>query len=156
MQGKPTKCEGCPLFDRGRGFVFPDDSSKPTSLVVIGSGVTETDVELNQNFHSQCPSGKRTRYQLEQAGFDLETVRFANVIGCWLPKGTTKDGRAWGNDVPTVEAMGSCWRRWLQPWLGELNPRFLVASGNAARRFLLGPQIGERYNGTINRLERMP
>lgn len=79
---KPKTCEGCPLYEKGHGFVIPLPVSNPT-LLLQAEAPGDKEVETGRPLVGD--SGKWLRYNiLSKAGIDPDRVYMDNTLRCLL------------------------------------------------------------------------
>ncbi len=154
MNPKPKACEGCPAYRWGVGFV-PPEGPLGAKVALVGQGPGEQEAEFDRPFYEGAPSGWRLRNWLRQTRPPLleKACLFTNVVWCWLPK-AKPGGVPKGNRAPTPAEVAYCTARHLLPLFATM-PRLerVVAVGQPAAAFLLGPERArQRFLGTTHRV----
>lgn len=142
---KPAACAGCPLEDRGTGFVPPEG---PTAqLLFVGEAPGFDEAQVGRPFIGAA--GSMFTRLLRLAGIERESVRVGNAIQCAPPK-LWFDARApWYHG-----ALQHC-RQYTQPLLDEGCPVIVPVGATAIRRVLgvHGKHTGpEAFHGTVTTL----
>ena len=153
---KPMRCEGCPAYDWGEGFVTPENQGQPTKFALIGQGPGEGEARYGRPFHPSAPAGRTLSRWLSAAELGREEALITNIVWCWLPA-TRTNGLPKGNREPTQAEITHCRSRHLDPLLKEEGyhneSSFIVAVGAPATRSLTkGEGSMERYMGSMQRI----
>ena len=141
MNERPASCAGCPAHEQGhaRGFVPPTPATGEARWVVVGQGPGQQEAIFGAPFWPQAPAGRMLRAWLHEAGIDLRTVAFANIVQCWLPSTRMAGDLGKGSRPPTADEVRHCYRAHVAAWLlAQPSQAHILAVGAPATRFLLG------------------
>lgn len=120
------ECELCPKLCNNTVHVCMEgDGPENADMLILGEAPGETEDELNRPFVGQAGEFLREDL-LVPAGIPESKVRFSNSNRCHPPK----------NRTPTVTEIKKC-RRYLEAEIRKVNPKVIVAMGNAPLASLL-------------------
>lgn len=132
---KPTKCQGCPLYDTGLGPVDPQmprkvDPDTQTEVVCAPRLVVVSDSPEQQDLDEATPlqgqAGKMLRVWLREAGVRSSHCYATHLVKC-LPPG----------EKLTKEAVNACAERWLVDELQRYPNVTWILAGKAATEWML-------------------
>lgn len=142
MNPRPPSCAGCPAHESGHAVGFVPPTAAPCGearWIVLGQGPGQQEAHFGEPFWPSAPSGRMLRDWLTEAGIDLRTVAFGNVVQCWLPATRMNGDLGKGSRPPTADEVRHCWRAHVGPWLHRTpHAAHILTVGAPATRFLLG------------------
>jgi len=150
-QKKPKSCEGCPLFETGRGFV-PDDIPAEATIVIRGEAPARVECEKGKPFQGQA--GFVLKEWLLKAVPELQValergkVGFSNNLKCWPPEVSNRPYPT--GDTKRV-AEGQCSQ--YTSWPNTVHTAILC--GEHPQRLYFGPEL-EAEDLTSRQLGREP
>lgn len=113
------KCTGCGLYEKGRGPVpFTEGSG---NVAVVGEAPGRTEDALREPFVGKA--GTLLRQYLTDAGMDLTSISFLNVVSCWPDR------------TPHTKEVEAC-RTNLLAQLDFLDPQWILVLGGVAVKAL--------------------
>jgi uracil-DNA glycosylase family 4 len=143
---KPATCQGCPLYERGTGFV-PAEGDHLAPLLFVGEIPGYDEAATGRPFVGAA--GSMLERLFRQVGIDRAQVRIANTAQCTPPKLWFDSRAPWYRG-----ALEHC-RQYVDPVLHEPH-QVIVPMGATAIRHLLGvhgKHTGpEAFHGTVTRL----
>lgn len=113
-RNKPSTCQGCPLYDTGRGFV-PDDIPANAEYIICGEAPARVECEVGKPFQGQA--GFVLKEWLIKAVPELQIalekkkVGFSNNLKCWPPE-VSKRPYPTGDTKRNAEHQCNQYTRW--------------------------------------------
>lgn len=147
MQSKPQICSGCPLANKGQGFVSPRGTVfdwPNIKLLVQGEAPARDEVDEGAAFVGKA--GFWIRHNIfGNAGVPAAQTIFDNTLRCWPPR--NKQGEFYPIGKERIEAEKCC--RQYDVWhLCPLQIPLLVVGGKAGNQYLESEKISD-YHGHI-------
>lgn len=138
---KPKTCEGCPLYESGKGFVRPTVIANSYKLLVLGEAPGRNEVEEGLPFVGASGHWLR-RNVLENCGLREDECVFDNTIRCLL--GNKSGGYPTGKD--RIAAEEQC--RQYDVWAQFPNVPLLLVGAKAIGQYMLDDRVS-RWHGNV-------
>lgn len=144
VRSRIRTCTLCPLHSECAGPVPFSAPPRTPDLLIVGEAPGGSEDRRVEPFVGK--SGQVLRTKLRKAGFDLNTVAFANAVSCRPNVTRTIGGRTRTKDrAPTQDEMDSC-RGNLFDQLEVIGGRYvLLCGGTALRTFRPDLRIGKHH-----------
>ena len=108
MQSKPEGCVGCPLYDKGKGFV-PDKLARHPKYVLIGEAPGKNEIVEGEPFIGKAGFVLKQwlirQVPLLQVAMDRDEVTLANTLRCLPPE---VQGRPYPKGQERLDAESRC------------------------------------------------
>ena len=129
LEDRNRGCAACPLRISASQVVV-SDGDPHSALLIVGEGPGAEEDRDGRPFVGQA--GQLLDRILAAAGIAREDAYLTNVTRCRAPH----------NRTPLPLETATCTGLWLEPQLGLLRPRVVLALGNTAAQYLLGTSQG--------------
>jgi len=121
-------CRSCPLCETRHHIVFGEGTAEHR-IMFVGEGPGRDEDLCGHPFVGKA--GQLLTKILESAGIDRSRVYITNIVKCRPP----------GNRNPLPNEIECC-ERFLLTQIEAIDPKIIVAMGNVAKAFFLGPKVG--------------
>jgi len=136
---KPSTCSGCPLYDKGRGFVTADGTGT-NGVLLLGEAPGATEASQGKPFVGDA--GYQLNRTLERTRMKRDDFRIFNTVNC-QPPNNWLEGAPWEED-----ATRHC-DQYLYKVVAAMRPKVIVPLGNVALDACLGRKGIEALRGYV-------
>lgn len=158
---KPNSCSGCPLNDKGLGFVPDKISKNTTDYVMFGEAPGKQEVAASEPFIGKAGYVLKhwliRAVPLIQLAVEKGRVTYSNVLRCLPPD---VRGRAYPTGLEREQAEACC-----KQYLAPTDAHTIILFGEHPQRFFFGPEleaedasdrrIGREVKGVLGRIGRV-
>ena len=152
MLERPPICQACPAYPHSKAFVPGEGPTNPRAIL-MGQGPGKDEALTGRPFIG--PSGRVLDRWLRRVGLPpREEWYITNTVLCWLPK----------DRAPLAKEVAYCKQA---HWGVEVESRLqsnklvdgtsaipILCLGTSAAKALIGPQVSEGWNGSLELVER--
>jgi len=144
---KPEKCQGCPFYDDGKGFV-PDELYPSAKVALLAQNPGDTEEQLGRPLIGR--TGQMVMNDLAKYGMKREDTSYLNVIKCrYRPPGWKVKSNIIPEGGITHVAAKKCVENYLLDSLRRISPNVIGILGDLALYYGAGWNEVASWRGSV-------